>query len=415
MLNEKKKPRPPRTAKIYTAKTIDTRTHAFNVGIAMDYSPDMALWLGHLGFWTQNNLGNNKHIHDGLAWCYDTLDALCDQFPYYTRRQIETIINNSVKEGLVQRGNYNQTSYDRTRWYALTPKAYIYFQHLLTDKYLNRLFASISQICEINFTEWCNQFHRSVTPIPDTTPDTDPNNNILADSSNQAESNVFENNENDLKSEKLHEGQTTTSSVLNQEGQLEAKSAKNLESAPNQAPLTPQNTKSDYKNNRPQCSNEKQREEKKKGSTKNLAHYRRDERFMRFYDSYPVKKKGQIAYKAWIKLNPNDELIEKILQDIPTRLTQDSQWRDGFIEHPATYLNEKMWEDEIIDREKIKKTNEEAKKAKDKEEADKRLKAQQIAQEELAKKRRQEENDYRQAPHTPSKAYNNLKELVKRF
>ena len=174
MANDNCKPRTPRKPKIYTVKTIDPRSHAFNVGIAMDFSPDIALWLGHLAFWTEKNLANNKHIHDGLAWCYDTLDAICDYFPYYTRRQIETIINNSVAYGLVQRGNYNQTSYDRTSWYALTPKAYFYFQHLLTDKYLDRLFLSISQICEMEITEFVNGFPRIVTTIPDTDPVTDP-------------------------------------------------------------------------------------------------------------------------------------------------------------------------------------------------------------------------------------------------
>ena len=138
------KPRTPRKPKVYTVKTVDPRSHAFNVGIATDFSPDIALWLGHIAFWTEKNLANNKNIHNGLAWCYDTLDAICDYFPYYTRRQIETIINKSVEEGLVERGNYNHTSYDRTVWYALTPKAYFYFQHLLTNKYLERLFLSIS-------------------------------------------------------------------------------------------------------------------------------------------------------------------------------------------------------------------------------------------------------------------------------
>ena len=168
------KPKSPRKPKIYTVKTISNENHAFNVGIAMDYSVEMAIWLGHLGHWAKINLANNKNIHDGLVWSYDTLDALMDIFPYFSRRQLETLINNSVKEGLVQRGNYNHTTYDRTVWYALTPKAYFYFQHLLTDKYLNRLFLSISQICEMDFTEWGNGFPRSVTTIPDTDPDTDP-------------------------------------------------------------------------------------------------------------------------------------------------------------------------------------------------------------------------------------------------
>lgn len=179
------KPRIPRKPKIYTVKTIDPRSHAFNVGIAIDFSPDMALWLGHLAFWTEKNLANNKHIHDGLAWCYDTLDAICDYFPYYSRRQIETVINNSVKEGLVKRGNYNHTSYDRTGWYALTPKAYFYFKHLVTKKYLERLFASISQICEMDFTEWGNGFPYFVMTIPDTDPDTDPDKKSVGENPSQ--------------------------------------------------------------------------------------------------------------------------------------------------------------------------------------------------------------------------------------
>ena len=175
MLTNEKKPSTLRKPKTFQIKTVDSRSHAFNVGIAMDYSPNIALFIAHLGFWSEKNLANNKNIHDGLVWCYDTLDAMCEYFPYFTRRQIETIINNSVKQGLVQCGNYNKTGYDRTTWYALTPKAYFYFQHLLTEKYLNRLFVSISQICEIDFTEFVNRFPITVTTIPNTSPDTDPN------------------------------------------------------------------------------------------------------------------------------------------------------------------------------------------------------------------------------------------------
>lgn len=175
MLDHDSKPKKTRQPKICTPKTIDTRSHAFNVGIAIDYSPLMALWLAHLGYWMEQNLSVDKHIHDGLCWMYDTLDAIGEKFPYLTRRQIETMINNSEEEGLIVKGNYNHTGYDRTCWYALTPKAYFYFQHLMTEKYLKRLFFSISQKCEMDFTEFVNGFPRNVTPIPHTDPDTDPN------------------------------------------------------------------------------------------------------------------------------------------------------------------------------------------------------------------------------------------------
>lgn len=163
-----------RKPKISTPNTIDTRMHAFNVGIAKDYNPTMALWLAHLAFWAEKNLANNKHIHDGLVWCYDTLEALGDYFPYFSKSQIETMINNSVKEGLVITGNYNKTTYDRTVWYALSPKAYFYFQHLLDEKYVKRLFLSISEKSEMDFAEFGNGFPGFRMTIPDTDPDPDP-------------------------------------------------------------------------------------------------------------------------------------------------------------------------------------------------------------------------------------------------
>ncbi len=159
--------------------TLDNRSHAFNVGIAIDYNPTMALWLSHLAFWAEKNLANESHIHDGHVWCYDKLDAICEYFPYFTRRQVETMINNSVDSGLVIKGNYNKTQYDRTCWYALTPKAFGYFSHLSSKKNIERLYASISHNCEMDFTEWGNRFTHFVTTIPDTDPDTDPDINHI--------------------------------------------------------------------------------------------------------------------------------------------------------------------------------------------------------------------------------------------
>ena len=164
----------PRRPKIYTVETLDTRSHAFNVGIAIDFNPEMALWLGHLAFFSEKNLANKHNIHDGLVWSYNTIEALGDQFPYLTKSQRETMINNSIKEGLVVTGNYNRTSYDRTNWYALTPKAYFYFPHLVIEKYIKLLYNSISEISEMDFSEFGNGFPRFRMTIPDTTPDPDP-------------------------------------------------------------------------------------------------------------------------------------------------------------------------------------------------------------------------------------------------
>lgn len=149
--------------------------HSFNVTLATDFSVNIALFVAHVEFWTFRNLANKSNIHDGLCWSFNTLEALQDIFPYWTKSQRETVINNAVKEGLVVKGNYNQTKYDRTVWYALTPAAYGYFPHLMAKKYLKILYSSISEKSEMEFSQFGNRFLANRTPIPDTLPVTDPN------------------------------------------------------------------------------------------------------------------------------------------------------------------------------------------------------------------------------------------------
>lgn len=148
--------------------------HALNVNVAIKFDTDTALFLHHLKHWTFKNLANKKHLHDGLCWTYDTLDALADIFPYWSRRQLERVINNCVKNGLIVKGNYNTTSYDRTCWYALTPKSYWFYPELAQEKYLKALYYTISPNGEIDYTEWGNGYPQTVTTIPDTNTNTDP-------------------------------------------------------------------------------------------------------------------------------------------------------------------------------------------------------------------------------------------------
>ena len=148
--------------------------HHLNTNIAVDYDVNIALFLDSVKFWTFNNLANKRNVHDGFCWTYNTLEAFQITFPFWTKRQLETIISNAVNAGLIMKGNYNKNRYDRTCWYALTYKAYDYFPELKALAFAETLYSSISPKCEMNFTEWGNLFLGIVTPIPDTKPDTKP-------------------------------------------------------------------------------------------------------------------------------------------------------------------------------------------------------------------------------------------------
>ena len=70
--------------------------------------------------------------------------------------------------------------------------------------------------------------------------------------------------------------------------------------------------------------------------------------FADFWSAYPRKTAKGEAEKAFDKLSPDAELLAKLLGAIALQKLGE-QWRkDGgqFIPHPATWLNQRRWEDE---------------------------------------------------------------------
>ena len=70
--------------------------------------------------------------------------------------------------------------------------------------------------------------------------------------------------------------------------------------------------------------------------------------FDRFWSAYPRHTDKERARKAFIKLAPNDELLQTILDAI-AKQRASRQWSDPqYIPHPSTWLNQKRWEDEPV-------------------------------------------------------------------
>ncbi|HEX4045432.1 MAG TPA: hypothetical protein VHZ76_07200 [Gammaproteobacteria bacterium] len=145
----------------------------FNSNIAVEFGVDIAIFLQQLAQWSFLNLANKRNIHDGHVWSYNTLEAYTDIFPYWSKRQLERIIKSSIVHGLVKKGNYNKSKYDRTCWYALSVKGLNYFPELTTEKHLNSLNSHISPNGEIDFSERRNLSPQMETPIPTNKPTKD--------------------------------------------------------------------------------------------------------------------------------------------------------------------------------------------------------------------------------------------------
>lgn len=71
--------------------------------------------------------------------------------------------------------------------------------------------------------------------------------------------------------------------------------------------------------------------------------------FDEFWASYPKKRSKGEALKAWKKINPDSELVAKILQGVARAKTCHDWTKEGgrYIPYPATWLNRMGWEDEL--------------------------------------------------------------------
>jgi hypothetical protein len=69
-------------------------------------------------------------------------------------------------------------------------------------------------------------------------------------------------------------------------------------------------------------------------------------RFERWYSAYPRHEKRPDAERAWSKLLPDEDLTGRLVADVEARQL-GRKWSEGYIEQPATYLNQRVWEDDI--------------------------------------------------------------------
>ncbi len=78
---------------------------------------------------------------------------------------------------------------------------------------------------------------------------------------------------------------------------------------------------------------------------KDLAQW--EKTFEIFWEHYPRKVGKKKAWERWLKLKDPEEILEKIRIILPKQKKSD-QWQDErFIPHPATYLNQERYNDEI--------------------------------------------------------------------
>ncbi len=156
------------------------RIFVLNNPIAPRLCPELAVEIGlnesilllQLEFWI--SIGNKKKKErDGRIWTYQSLAEIQQTFCFWSLSTINRAIRNLEERKLIFVANYNATSYDRTRWFALNA------EEINKLKSIKMAEAAICQNDKSNVSNWqiedsnlANRSSQTDTTIPETTTET---------------------------------------------------------------------------------------------------------------------------------------------------------------------------------------------------------------------------------------------------
>ena len=97
-------------------------THKFDINIAEELGVNAAVIYDNIEWWCRYNEVNNNNNYDGRYWTYNSISAWTELFPYLGKKAIDNALKKLENAEYIVTGNYNKSSYDRTKWYAVTGK-----------------------------------------------------------------------------------------------------------------------------------------------------------------------------------------------------------------------------------------------------------------------------------------------------
>ena len=78
-----------------------------------------AIFLQQLHYWIGKYRTKRRNYHDGHYWIYNTYEDWQKQFPFWSVRTIQRILNDLEKNELILSANYNKKKFDKTKWYTI--------------------------------------------------------------------------------------------------------------------------------------------------------------------------------------------------------------------------------------------------------------------------------------------------------
>lgn len=103
-------------------------SHTFDTGIAQGLGLHSAIVYNHIIYWLRINANKSSekaNFHEGKFWMYETRKEMSDFFGYISEDEIYKAIKKLVEAGLILKGNFNKSAFDKTLWYTVTDQELI--------------------------------------------------------------------------------------------------------------------------------------------------------------------------------------------------------------------------------------------------------------------------------------------------
>lgn len=75
--------------------------------------------LQQIHYWNRYNEKHNNNLRDGYNWTFNSYEQWQEQFPFWSIKTIQRIINNLENMNLVISSTYNKLKIDKTKWYRI--------------------------------------------------------------------------------------------------------------------------------------------------------------------------------------------------------------------------------------------------------------------------------------------------------
>lgn len=133
--------------------------HGYDPEVAIDVGVIAAVLYKNIQYWCEKNRANERHLHDGLYWTYNSVKAYSKLFPEFTEQQVRNAIKKLCEKEYIRTGNFNDDGRDRTRWFAdLRP--------IINNIEVSKTEDCICENEQMQITELTNASDEKTEPLP---------------------------------------------------------------------------------------------------------------------------------------------------------------------------------------------------------------------------------------------------------